>query len=778
MTPNSPAPVLSVRKRSGQVVDYNRQKIKQAVMLCLVNDCGRAQDDATKQLCDKVAGKVEKIVKRMTGPISVENIQDLVEQALMALGEHEAARQYILYRDAHAKMRENLAVSPELTKLVQADDKYFSTELQRFQHYNKYARLIPELGRRETLSELVTRNIDFFQWHLAKHDMPQLGTGMYKVLAQAITEGMAAPSMRLMQMAGPAAMRCNTHVYNCSYLAINALECFPEALYLSMAGVGVGFSNEGQFIQQLPQIKRQRKHTSDTYVVADDTEGWCNSVKELLYRLYDGTDLAFDYSQVRPAGARLRTKGGTASGPGPLATLHAAIRRLVLEYQGLRLPDIAVHDIMCYVGKIGQCGNVRRGAEIGLSDLNSRDMAEAKAGMFWQDPTKVQRTVANNSAVYLQKPPIEVFMREWLQLVASRSGERGIFNRGSIMTQIPERRRAVVADVAGQMGVNPCGEVLLQSNQFCNLSQAICRSDDTPATLRGKVELAAIFGTLQSTMTDFNYLRPSWKENCDREHLLGVDLGGASDCPLLRDDNPDLPRLLGSLRQTVLRVNQEWSKRLGITPSTAVTCIKPGGNSGARWNVGQSMGGWLSKYMLRYVEVGNLDPMCRFLKDQGVPHEICYRDPGTTVFIFPIVAPADSMIAGEPILDASGKIIATRTKRNALRQLENWRTFKQNWAEHSVSVTIYVAEDEWLDVAAWIYSHWDDVSGLSFLPFDGHVYPQAPFTPTTEKGYNEAVQRFPSRIAWEKLSRYEDGRDHRSSEPACSSGVCELRYAH
>lgn len=770
-----------VRKRSGSVVDFNRQKITQAVLLCLVNDCGRASDANTRALAEKVTAKVEKIAKRMTaqGPVEIETIQDLVEQQLMAIGEHEAARQYILYRDTRAKLRAATQTDPRLAEAVAVDRQYAKTDIQLFQHYDKYARFAEEHRRRETVVEATRRAIGFLRWEIeVRHGrVGVVDAGEWTMLENAMLEALAVPSMRLQQTAGPAAQRCNVGIYNCSFAGLSDLDYFHEGLYISMQGTGHAFSCENWFVEKLPQIKFQRTgYAPEKYTVEDSTEGWCRSVKVLAERLYDGYDLDIDYSLVRPAGSRLKTKGGTASGPKPLFDLHMGMRRLIKARQGRRLRDIDAHDWMCYIGEAGEMGGFRRAALLSLSDLDSEAMRIAKFGQFYKDPLRSQRTMANNSAAYDQKPDAVTFMREWLSLAESKSGERGIFNRGSIYRQMPQRRADAYAGQRVFWGCNPCGEIYLHPDgQFCNLSMAICRPDDTEATLMAKVEIAAIFGTLQSMLTTFSYLRPRWKENCERERLLGVDLAGAVDCPLLRDTNPDRDRLLGRLLARVRQTNVAWAQRLGIVPSTAVTCIKPGGNSGQRYGVGQSMSGWLTAHMIRNVEVGIHNPMYKFLKDQGVPWETSYRDPETAVFSFPLKAPEGSQIVADLMLGGNGRVQGIQHCRSALRQLEDWLAFKKHWTEHNPSVSIYVADHEWLEVGNWVYAHWDDVGGLSFFPLDGGVYPQAPFTPVSADDYAKFVANFPT-IEWEKLARYDGGSDHTNvnREKACSGDKCVL----
>jgi len=770
---------LRVRKRSGDVVDYSRQKIVRAVLLCLVNGCCRPDDDATRALADKVAGKVEKIIRRMSGPIHIEVIQDLVEQQLMALGEHEAARQYIRYRDERARLREKLAVDPALAEAVAVDRKYAATDIQLFQHYDKYARFLESAGRRETVVEAVDRAIDYLRWEIEQRHGRSgvVSASEWQRLRTAMLEARAVPSMRLQQTAGPAARRCNVGIYNCSFAGLSDLDYFHEALYISMQGTGHAFSCESWFVEKLPQIKFQKAGARrDKYVVEDSTEGWCDSVRVLAERLYEGYDLDIDYSNIRPAGARLKTKGGTAAGPRPLMDLHNAMRRIILSRQGRRLRDIDAHDWMCYIGCAGEMGGFRRAALLSLSDLDSEAMRTAKFGPFWRDPLKLQRTMANNSAAYDTRPDAVTFMREWLALAEGKSGERGIFNRGSIHLQMPQRRVRMYEGQKVFWGCNPCGEVYLHPDgQFCNLSMAICRPDDTEQSLAEKVELAAIFGTLQSMLTTFNYLRPRWKENCERERLLGVDLAGAVDCPLLRSSNPDRSMLLERLRQKVICTNARWAERLNINPSTAVTCIKPGGNSGQRYGIGQALSGWLTEYMIRNVEVSMHNAMYRFLKDEGVPCEVSYRDPETAVFSFPLAAPPGAQVVADIVTDASGKVVGIKRRRTAIEQLEDWLVFKMHWTEHNPSVSIYVADDEWLDVGRWVYAHWDWVGGLSFFPLDGGVYQQAPFTPVSKAQYEKFVEKFPT-IHWEKLAAYDHGRDYTNAhrERACSGDKCVI----
>jgi len=685
----------------------------------------------------------------------------------MQLDDPEAARAFRSYREEHRQLRDTASTDPEDEKRIKADARHFDTTAQRFQHLDKYARWDEEKGRRETFEESVDRVITFLKRYVDSHAAGALIPGdTWRQLRDAIIAGEACTSMRVMQMAGPALDRCVTGAYNCTFCGISDLDYLHEMLYLLMQGCGCGFSVENEFVAELPRIRRPRGGRPDNFIVPDTTEGWCESLKFGLERWFDGGDVAFDYSHIRPEGAKLKTKGGTASGPKPLQHLHNFTRKVILSQQKSRLRDIDVHDICCYIGRAGQLGGVRRAAEISLSDLGSKDMASAKHG-DWLRST-VHRTMANNSAVYEVKPDAVTFMREWLSLAENKSGERGIFNREGISRVIPERRRKLYGRQQVAWGCNPCGEIILHPDgQMCNLSIAIVRPDDSEEDLLRKVGFAAIFGTIQSLMTDFKYVRDRWRENCERERLLGVDLLGAFDNPLLRPDNPDLPNLLERLKRKAIDTNVRWAGILGINPSSAVTCIKPGGNSSVRWNTGQSMSGWMSKYLIRKVEVAKRNPMYRFLKDSGVPYEDSYRDSSTAVFSFPMAAPEGARVVSDLVVGPDGRATGIKPRDGAIAQLEAWKLYKQHYTEHNPSVSIYVADDEWLAVGNWVYANWDIVGGLSFYPLDSGIYDQAPITPVTEEEYKRVVADFPD-IPWEKLPRYEfDDHTDQRGERAC-----------
>ncbi len=765
---------FGVRKRNNEVVGWDDRRVTKAMRKAFeaTEDPGEWGDELLSQLTDDVYG----LASREAGGevIDIERVQNIVEGCLIAHGRVEVARQYIHYREKRSRMRGDRKLPQDEVKRLRDDQQYFGSDLQRFQHVGKYARFNEDKNRRETKVETGDRVIDFFKWYVDNHGRSgSVDAKTWHRLEQAFLRDEASPSMRLVQMAGPAAQRCSVSIYNCSFCGISDLEFFPEMLYILMQGTGQGFSVESEFIEDLPKIKRRKRNpSSDVHTVEDSTEGWCNSLKEGLYRWYDGHDITFDYSQVRPAGARLKTKGGTASGPGPLMDLHKFTKKVIMSRQKRRLRDIDVHDIACYIGRIVQVGGVRRAAEISLSDYDSLEMRMAKHGDYWN--REPQRSMSNNSAVYEWRPDDLGFLDEWIALARSGSGERGVFNRGGVWKQIPERRRKAMGRHV-LWGTNPCGEIILHPDgQFCNLSIAVVRPTDTVEDLLRKVELATIFGTLQSMMTNFRYLRPQWKENCEKERLLGVDLLGAMDCPLLQPTNPDRDQLLQALKDKAVDVNRDWASRLGISPSNAVTCIKPGGNSSVRYGTGQSMTGWLSPYMKRHVRVNKIDPMNQFLIDAGVPHWPEYNDPNVNVFAFPLPAPEGAWICSDPVFDSNGEIEAVNPRFTAIEQLENWRAFKQNYTEHNPSVTIYVDHNEWVDVAQWVLANWDDLGGVSFLPYDGGVYELAPLQPVSEEAYMKFANEFPA-IPWEKFPQYEaTDNTEVGHEFACTGDKCML----
>jgi ribonucleoside-diphosphate reductase alpha chain len=708
---------------------------------------------------------VTAVVERLKGgqvdrPIPIETIQDAVERALIAANLPEIAKAYILYRADRAKLRAKAGeVSAEDEAAIAINRTYFQTDLQVFQALNKYARWLDDKGRRENWRETTQRAINFMKWQVKHHTH---GRGLTDAEWGELEKGMlnldVLPSLRLVQMAGPALERCRSGVYNCAFVAVDSLLAFSEILYVLMQGSGVGFSVESNFIEDLPKVRRQRAGAPLRHKVEDTTEGWCEALRIGVTSWFNGRDVKFDTSKVRPAGSRLKTKGGYASGPGPLVELLDFARTIILSRQCKRLRTRDVHDICCKIGKVVVVGGVRRAAMLSLSDLDDVLMRDCKQGQFWTHSP--QRTMANDSAVYGdEKPDSVTFMREWLQLIESGTGERGIFNRGGLLRTFPARRTKVP-----NIGVNPCAEILLRSRQFCNLSISVVREADTAEDLARKVRLASMFGTIQSTMTQFRYLSKPWKKNCEEERLLGVDVAGVQDSPLLKFGAAGRAELLEKLKGDVIRTNQDYAARLGIAPSAAVTCNKPSGNSSVLLGIASGISPRWSPYYIRNVRVNSVEPMAQFLIDAGVPHYPEYDDPNPKsprvwVFSFPVKSPEGAVF---------------RKDMSAIDQLENWKTFKVHWTEHNPSVTIYVGEDEWFRVGAWVLDNWDIVGGLSFMTRDDTVYPLSPYQEITKKEYEKAMSTFP-KIPWEKFARYERvDTTTIGHDLACTGGVCEI----
>ena len=559
------------------------------------------------------------------------------------------------------------------------------------------------------------------------------------------------PSMRCMMTAGPALDRCNVGAYNCAYLPVDSIRSFDEAMYVLMCGTGVGFSVEEKYVQQLPRITEQFEETDTTIVVEDSKEGWCKSFRELLTLLIAGRIPKWDVSRVRPAGARLKTFGGRASGPEPLVRLFDFSVRLFKGGAGRRLSPIEAHDLMCMIADVVVVGGVRRSAMISLSDLGSEAMATAKSGAWWEG--HVHRQLANNSAVYNGKPEVGEFLKEWKALYDSKSGERGIFNRDAsrrIVEKLGKR------DPNHDFGTNPCSEIILRPFQFCNLTEVVVRAGDESSELKRKVRLATILGTIQSTFTNFRYLRKIWQRNTEEERLLGVSLTGIADNPDVFNGKIDLDEL----RKVANETNAEWADRLGIPRSAAVTCIKPSGTVSQLVNSASGIHPRWSRYYLRSVRNDVKDPISSFLVDAGVPYEPDARNPSALVFYFPQRSPDGSIV---------------REEVKAVEFLERWKDFQVRYTEHKPSVTISVAEDEWLDVAAWCHRHFDLLSGVSFLPFDPTEYPQAPYQTLTKEQYEDWVRKSPAQIDWTRLSEYEkEDNTTGTQELACAAGFCEV----
>ncbi|MCL4545940.1 MAG: ribonucleoside-triphosphate reductase [Chloroflexi bacterium] len=623
----------------------------------------------------------------------------------------------------------------------------FPNELAEFVFVRTYARWDPERARRETWEETVERVIEF----LGETAGPAIAASEWAEVREALLTHGVRPSSRLLAMAGKAARVNPITAYNCSYLPIDSIESFAEILYILMAGTGVGFSVERRYVQQLPVVAPQRPSHVPTFVIPDDTEGWADALKLGLTAWFAGQDVTFDYHLIRPAGAPLQTKGGRASGPEPLRGLLDFTRRIVLGAQGRQLTSLECHDIATKIGDVVVMGGVRRSAEISLSDFGDVDLRHAKDGQYWI--TAPHRSMANNSAVYESRPSWGAFLEEWNALSASGTGERGIFNRQAARALRPSRRPDA------EFGTNPCGEITLRPYEFCNLSEVVARSYDTPTSLRHKIRLATLIGTVQSMLTSFPYLRPQWRQNCEEERLLGVSVTGQLDCPVFWKN----PALMAELRDLTIAANAEYAQRLGINPSAAVTCVKPSGNASQMADCASGMHPRFARYYVRRVRVSATDPLYRLLHDAGVPlfPEVGQQQETATTWVveFPVKAPDGAI---------------TRHDMSALEQLEYWLTVKVQFTEHNPSQTIYVGPDEWDTVGRWVYDHWDEIGGLSFLPRSDHVYRLAPYEDISEQEYQARLTAFP-KIDYRLLATYElEDRTESTREFACTGDRCEI----
>lgn len=618
-----------------------------------------------------------------------------------------------------------------------------------FVYKSRYSRWLYDQERRENWEETVDRYIKFFATRIPV----KLRKTVVAELKAAIQNFEVMPSMRALMTAGPALDKDNCSGYNCSYIAVDNPRAFDEAMYISMCGTGVGFSVERQYVNQLPTVAEGFYPSAVTLKVKDSKIGWAASFKELIALLYTGMVPKWDLSQLRPAGAPLKTFGGRSSGPAPLGELFQFTVETFKRAAGRKLTSIECHDLMCKVGDIVVVGGVRRSAMISLSNLSDDRMRAAKTGEWWVGTN--YRRLANNSAVYTEKPDIGIFMKEWLSLYDSKSGERGIFNRHAAALQAKNGGRRKWEKI--EFGTNPCGEIILRNMGFCNLTEVVIRPDDTPKTLKRKVRLATILGTLQSTLTDFRYLRAGWKKNADEERLLGVSLTGIMDAKVTVEANPVL---LQSLRKLAISVNREWAQRLGIEPSKAITCIKPSGTVSQLVNSSSGIHPRYDQYYIRGIRQDKRDPISSLLKECKVPNESDNEKPNDVdVFFFPVKAPAHSV---------------TRLQIDAMGQLEAYLNYRKYWCEHNPSCTVYVKEHEWLAVGAWVYKHFDEIGGISFMPWDNGIYKQAPYTAVTKEEYEKAVAAFPA-IDWTKLTAFEkDDRTLGAQELACSAGSCEL----
>ena len=629
-------------------------------------------------------------------------------------------------------------------------NNYLPSDYQTFIATSRYARWLEKDGRRENWGETVGRYMDNIVRPITGDN------SLINDIEQAILSLDVMPSMRSLMTAGPAASRDNTAMYNCSYLAVKNIKSFDQAMFILLCGTGVGFSVERQYVKKLPDVPDKLFDSLTTVVVKDSKEGWAKSLRQVIALLYSGEIPKWDTSKVRPAGARLKTFGGRASGPAPLIDLFNFVTQTFKNAAGRKLSSIECHDIMCKIGEVVVVGGVRRSATISLSNLSDDRMRHAKSGSWWEN--NPQRALANNSVSYTEKPDSISFMREWQALVESGSGERGIFNRQAAKVQAAKNGRR---DADQEFGTNPCSEIILRDSQFCNLTECVVRATDSLADLERKVKLATILGTIQSTYTNFPYLTKEWKDNTEEERLLGVSLTGIMDNQLMTLKNRGLAKTLEHLKQVAVDTNAEWAELLGIPVSAAITCVKPSGTVSQLVDSSSGIHARHSPYYIRTVRGDIKDPLTNFLKDKGIPNQPCVMKPDTTVvFSFPQKAPAGAVVTAD---------------MTAIEQLEMWLMYQRNWCEHKPSVTINVRSDEWFEVGAFVYKHFDEMSGVSFLPYNEHTYQQAPYQECGKSDYKELLSLMPKNINWDELSDYEKEDNTSGSQTmACSGDSCEI----
>ncbi len=755
--------VKGIYKRDGSVTPFDPEKIFQAVGKAMVS--AREGDEAqAREVSARVLATIQKEHAARKGYMpTVEGVQDMVERELILAKYVVSAKNFILYRNNRAKLRAvGGEVSERVKKLAHDSKAYFRNSLGEFIYYRSYSRWIAEENRRETWIETVDRYMSFMKGKLGG----KLKDPEYAEIREAILSHEVMPSMRLLQFAGTAAEKTNVCAYNCSFIAPESFQDLAEIMYISMCGTGAGWSVESQNVQKFKQIGLQKGKKPIPYVVPDTKEGWADSLSFGMTAWAKGDDVSFDFSLIRPSGARLKTMGGKASGPEPLRRLLSFAREKMLSRQGRRLRNIDVHDIICMIGDCVVSGGVRRSAMISLSDLDDADIRDSKMGAFYT--AEPQRMLANNSAVYMTKPTNVQFLEEWTALMKSGSGERGIFNRGSLAKTLPERRIKVLkgykgyfdasGNIIGPIGTNPCGEIILQSKQFCNLSEVVARREDTKESLLRKVRLATALGTYQASLTHFPYLSKEWKDRCEHERLLGVSVTGQWDSKVMRTKE-----VLVAMKEEAIRANKEYSKRLGVNASTCITCVKPSGTVSQTVDCSSGMHPRHSQYYIRRVRISATDALFKMLKDQGVPYcpEVGQPPENATTYVleFPVKAPEGSVY---------------RDDITAIDQLEHWKLVKENYTEHNPSVTISIGEDEWIEVGNWVYKNWDIVGGLSFLPRDNHVYQLAPYEAIDKERYEELAAKL-GHIDYSKIISYEktDELDVKK-ELACTSGVCEI----
>jgi ribonucleoside-diphosphate reductase alpha chain len=634
--------------------------------------------------------------------------------------------------------------------------KNLPTLYQDFIHLSRYSRWLESENRRETWEETVKRYFDFFENHLKENHKFILSKDLRSELETAVLNLEIMPSMRALMTAGEALHRDNTAGYNCSYVAVNRVRAFDEILYVLMCGTGVGFSVERQYVEKLPTIAEQFTNSDTTIVVQDSKGGWAKAYKELISLLIGGQIPKWDLSKIRPAGARLKVFGGRASGPKPLDDLFRFTCDTFKRAAGRKLTSIECHDIVCKIAEIVVVGGVRRSALISLSNLTDERMREAKVGAWWE--ANPQRALSNNSVAYKEKPEIGVYMEEWVSLYKSKSGERGIFNRDACkktVEKLGDRR-----DPNYDFGTNPCSEIILRDREFCNLTEVIVRKEDTVESLKRKIRLASILGTWQASLTHFPYLSSEWKNNCEEEALLGVSLTGIMDNEMLRINGSKLPEILTTLKQTAIDTNKEWAKKIKINQAAAITCIKPSGTVSQLTDAASGIHARHNEYYIRTVRADRKDPLCSMMMEMGFPHEPCVMKPDNVmVFSFP--------------MKAEGSV--TRSDMTAIEHLNLWLAYQKFWCEHKPSITVTVKEHEWMEVGAWVYKHFDDISGISFLPHSDHSYRQAPYQDCTKEEYEEMLARMPKNVDWSLLKNYEKQDQTSGTQTfACTGDKCEM----
>jgi len=627
---------------------------------------------------------------------------------------------------------------------------YLPTDYQNFIALSRYARWKDNEQRRENWGETVDRYFDYMSSHLKDNYNYIITKALKEKITNQIMSLGVMPSMRALMTAGPALDRCHVGGYNCSYIPVDSPRSFDECMYILMCGTGVGFSVERENVDKLPIVNEHFEDSTTIISVADSRPGWAKALRELIAMLYVGQIPKWDVSQVRPAGARLKTFGGRASGPAPLVELFQFCIQKFKGAKGRRLFPIECHDLMCKIGEVVVVGGVRRSALISLSNLGDDQMRHAKSGQWWEN--EGQRALANNSVAFKGKPEMGTFMREWTSLYESKSGERGIFNRKAAQVKASENGRR---DIDHYFGCNPCSEIILRPYQFCNLTEVVCRATDDLTSLTEKVRMATILGTFQSTLTNFKYLRKIWKDNTEEERLLGVSLTGILDTNIWTEE------VLTILREVAVETNKKLAKDLGIPQSTAITCVKPSGTVSQLVDSASGIHARHNDYYIRTVRGDNKDPLTQFMKESGIPSEPDVMKPdSTTVFSFPMKSPKGAV---------------TRTQMSAIEQLEYWLMFQRHWCEHKPSVTVSVKEDEWMDVGAWVYKNFDEVSGISFLPFSDHTYAQAPYQDIEREEYLELKQIMPKSIDWSKLADFEkEDTTSGGRELACTADACEV----